>query len=153
MVNRATLIGNLGRDPEVKFTPSGKAVCKFSVATTEKWKDQQGQAQSETCWHNIVVWGKSAEHCGQYLSKGRQVYVEGRISNRTYDDKDENKKYISEIVAREVKFLGGGQGRDGGEQRGGGEPEPMPAADDDSDIPFAVPSLGIFDTRRFRDVL
>lgn len=83
MVNRAIIIGNLGRDPEVKFTPSGKAVCKFSVATTEKWTDQQGQKQEATVWHSIVVWGKQAETCGQYLAKGRQVFVEGKIDNRS----------------------------------------------------------------------
>ena len=110
MVNKAIIIGNLGRDPEVRFTPSGRAVAKFSVATTEKWTDQQGQKQEKTEWHNIVVWGKQAETCGQYLAKGRQVFVEGRITNRSYDDKDGNKKYITEIIARDVRFLGGGGG-------------------------------------------
>ncbi len=109
MVNKAIIIGNLGRDPEVRFTPSGRAVAKFSVATTEKWTDQQGQKQEKTEWHNIVVWGKQAETCGQYLAKGRQVFVEGRITNRSYDDKDGNKSYITEIIARDVRFLGGGR--------------------------------------------
>src|SRR5215470_7748818 len=86
VVNKAIIVGNLGRDPEVRFTPSGRAVAKFSVATTERWTDQQGQRQEKTEWHNIVVWGKQAETCGQYLSKGRQVYVEGRIATRNYDD-------------------------------------------------------------------
>ena len=106
MVNKAIIVGNLGRDPDVRFTPSGRAVAKFSVATTERWTDQQGQRQEKTEWHNIVVWGKQAETCGQYLSKGRQVYVEGRITNRSYDDKDGNKRYITEIIARDVRFLG-----------------------------------------------
>ncbi len=146
MVNKAIIIGNLGRDPEVRFTPSGRAVAKFSVATTEKWTDQQGQKQEKTEWHNIVVWGKQAETCGQYLAKGRQVFVEGRITNRSYDDKDGNKRYITEIIARDVRFLGGGGGGGGGggagrvadpsfaapmgEDAGGGPP------DTEDDIPF-----------------
>ncbi|HSQ00482.1 MAG TPA: single-stranded DNA-binding protein [Candidatus Dormibacteraeota bacterium] len=140
MVNKAILIGNLGRDPEVRFTPSGRAVAKFSVATTEKWTDQNGQKQEKTEWHNIVVWGKQAETCGQYLAKGRQVFIEGRITNRSYDDKDGNKKYITEIIARDVRFLGGpGQGgggggsvRDTGFSAPAGEDGPPP----DDDIPF-----------------
>ncbi len=144
MVNKAILIGNLGKDPEVRFTPSGRAVAKFSVATTERWNDQQGQKQEKTEWHNIVVWGKQAETCGQYLAKGRQVFVEGRITNRSYDDKDGNKRYISEIIARDVRFLGGqsgaggagGGGRDAGSfnaPAGQDAPSNMP---EDDDIPF-----------------
>lgn len=111
MVNKAIIIGNLGKDPELRFTAGGgQAVCRFTVATTEKWKDQQGQMQERTEWHNVVVWGKQGETCNQYLSKGRQVYVEGRITNRSYDDKDGNKRYITEIIARDVRFLGGGGG-------------------------------------------
>jgi single-strand DNA-binding protein len=143
VVNKAIIIGNLGRDPEVRFTPSGRAVAKFSVATTEKWNDQQGQKQEKTEWHNIVVWGKQAETCGQYLAKGRQVFVEGRITNRSYDDKDGNKKYITEIIARDVRFLGGpgqgGGGGGGGGTRDSGGFSP-PAGEDgpppDDDIPF-----------------
>lgn len=142
MVNKAIIVGNLGRDPDVRFTPSGKAVAKFSVATTERWTDQQGQRQEKTEWHNIVVWGKQAETCGQYLSKGRQVYVEGRITNRNYDDKDGNKRYITEIIARDVRFLGGGGGGGGGAGRVAdpgfsapqGEDAAAPEAEDD--IPF-----------------
>jgi single-strand DNA-binding protein len=139
VVNKAIIIGNLGRDPEVRFTPNGRARATFSVATTERWVDQQGQKQEKTEWHNIVVWGKQAETCGQYLAKGRQVYVEGRITNRSYDDKDGNKRYISEIVARDVRFLGGGGGGRGadagfsapaGEDTGGGGAPP------EDDIPF-----------------
>jgi single-strand DNA-binding protein len=142
VVNKAIIIGNLGRDPEVRFTPSGRAVAKFSVATTEKWTDQQGQKQEKTEWHNIVVWGKQAETCGQYLSKGRQVFVEGRITNRSYDDKDGNKKYITEIIARDVRFLGGGgQGgapRDAGFSAPHGEDASTPpdTSGGDDDIPF-----------------
>lgn len=112
MVNRVTLIGNLGRDPEVRFTADGKAVCKFSVATSEKWTDKAGEKQERTEWHNIVVWGPQAENCGKYLAKGRQVFVEGSIRNRSYDDKNGEKKYkyITEIIARDVRFLGGAKG-------------------------------------------
>lgn len=143
MVNKAILIGNLGKDPEVRFTPSGRAVAKFSIATSERWTDQQGQKQERTEWHNIVVWGKQAETCGQYLAKGRQVFVEGRISNRSYDDKDGNKRYITEIIARDVRFLGGGAGGAGGAGgREGGSFNAPPGQDappdmpEDDDIPF-----------------
>ncbi|MGE0289096.1 MAG: single-stranded DNA-binding protein [Bradyrhizobium sp.] len=122
MVNKAIIVGNLGKDPEVKFLNSGQAVCKFSVATTERWNDTNGEKQERTEWHNIVVWGKQAEACGQYLNKGRQVYVEGRITNRSYDDKDGNKRYITEIIARDVRFLGGAKG----------EREDQPALVDDA---------------------
>jgi single-strand DNA-binding protein len=144
VVNKAIIVGNLGRDPDVRFTPSGRAVAKFSVATTERWTDQQGQRQEKTEWHNIVVWGKQAETCGQYLSKGRQVYVEGRITNRSYDDKDGNKRYITEIIARDVRFLGGGGGGGGGASAGRvADPSFAPPAGEDAappdtedDIPF-----------------
>lgn len=106
MVNKVILVGNLGKDPEVTFTPNGKAVAKFSLATSERWTDANGEKQERTCWHNIVVWGKQAEACGQYLAKGRQVFLEGRIDNRSYE-KDGQKKYISEVVAHDVRFLGG----------------------------------------------
>jgi len=99
----------LGRDPEVRFTANGRALARFSLATTERWTDQDGNKQERTEWHNIVVWGKQAETCGQYLSKGRQVFIEGSIRSRQYDDKDGNKRSITEIVARDVRFLGGGR--------------------------------------------
>ncbi len=145
-VNKAILVGNLGKDPEVRFTPSGRAVAKFPVATSERWTDQDGNRQERTEWHNIVVWGKQAETCGQYLSKGRQVYVEGSIRSRQYDDKDGNKRYITEIVARDVRFLGGGGGGGRsvsdqgfsapmGEDAGGPGGPGSPAGTDD-DIPF-----------------
>lgn len=139
MVNKAIIIGNLGRDPELRFTASGRAVARFTVATSERWTDQQGQRQERTEWHNIVVWGKQAEACGQYLAKGRQVYVEGRITNRSYDDKDGNKRYISEIIAREVRFLGSAGGASRVQEPAftppaGEDAGPPPEADDD--IPF-----------------
>jgi single-strand DNA-binding protein len=140
VVNKVILVGNLGKDPEVRFTPSGQAVAKFSVATTEKWKDQQGQLQERTEWHNIVVWGKQAETCGQYLSKGRQVFIEGRIQSRSYDDKDGNKKYITEIVAQNVRFLGsaggGGGARTAHDTSVSVPPGEDPGPSGDDDIPF-----------------
>jgi len=140
VVNKAIIVGNLGRDPEVRFTPSGKAVARFSVATTERWTDQQGQRQERTEWHNIVVWGRQAETCGQYLSKGRQVYIEGSIRSRSYDDKDGNKRYITEIIAQNVRFLGGGGGGAAGargDDQGFSAPPGEPAGPEkDDDIPF-----------------
>ncbi|MBI3797059.1 MAG: single-stranded DNA-binding protein [Deltaproteobacteria bacterium] len=113
-VNKVILVGNLGKDPEVRFTPSGRAVAKFPLATTDSWMDQESGRQERTEWHNIVVWGKQAENCGQYLAKGRQVYIEGAIRSRSYDDKDGNKRYITEVVAQRVQFLGSGGGGGGG---------------------------------------
>jgi len=107
-LNRAQIIGNLGGDPDMKYTPSGAAVCSFSVATTEKWV-KDGQKQEKTTWHRIVVWGKTAEACAKYLAKGRQVYIDGRIETREYE-KNGQKRYITEIVAQDVQFLGGGKG-------------------------------------------
>lgn len=106
-VNKAILLGNLGKDPELKYTPAGKAVTTFSLATTERWTGQDGLKQESTTWHNIVAWGRSAEVMKEYLSKGKQVYIEGRIVNRSYDDKDGNKRYISEIIVQSFQFLGG----------------------------------------------
>ena len=109
-VNKVILVGNLGKDPDVRYTQTGSAVANFSIATSEQWNDRDGKRQERTEWHNIVVWGKQAESCGQYLSKGRQVYVEGSIRTRSYDDKSGNKRYITEIVAQRIQFLGGGGG-------------------------------------------
>lgn len=133
-LNKAIIMGNLGRDPEVRFTTSGQAVCNFSVATSRRWTDGQGQKQEKTEWHNIVVWGKTAENCGKYLAKGRTVLIEGEIQTRSWDDKDGNKKYTTEIVARDVQFIGGGGGQAKSE-------EPVQAelpgtADTGDDIPF-----------------
>lgn len=106
-VNKVILIGNLGSDPEVRYTPSGAAVANFNIATNENWKDKNGQDQERTEWHRIVVWGKLAELCGEYLSKGRTVYVEGRLQTRDWTDKEGNKRYTTEIVANTIQFLGG----------------------------------------------
>jgi single-strand DNA-binding protein len=138
-LNRVMLIGNLGKDPEVRFTPGGQAVARFSLATSEVFNDREGQRQERTEWHNIVVWGKQAETCGQYLAKGRQVFIEGSIRNRSYDDKDGNKRYITEINAQRVQFLGGRGGEGGGRGAGGGgghDEMPPPPTPEDDDIPF-----------------
>ncbi|MCU0700428.1 MAG: single-stranded DNA-binding protein [Myxococcaceae bacterium] len=120
-VNKVILIGNLGKDPEVRFTPSGAAVANFNIATNESWTDKSGQKQERTEWHRIVVWGKLAELCGEYLKKGRQCYVEGRLQTREWTDKEGKKNYTTEVVAQTVQFLGGGPGRaDGGQMGGGG---------------------------------
>ena len=105
-VNKAILIGRLGKDPELRYTPSGKAVVNFSLATNERWTTQDGQKQESTTWHNIVAWGRQAEVIKEYLGKGRQIYIEGRIDNRSYDDKDGNKRWISEVIVQNFQFLG-----------------------------------------------
>jgi single-strand DNA-binding protein len=147
-VNKAIIVGNLGKDPEVRFTQSGRAMARFSVATTESWMDKENGRQERTDWHNVVVWGKQAESCGQYLAKGRQVYIEGSIRSRSYDDKEGNKRYITEIVAQRVQFLGGGGGGGGGggarsgtpsdEESGGGGFDDFGAGaiPPDDDVPF-----------------
>ena len=97
-VNKVILLGRLGQDPELKYTPGGSAVCNFSIATTEAWTDKQGQKQEKTEWHRVVVWGKLAELCNQYLAKGRQAFLEGRLQTRSWDDKDGHKRYTTEIL-------------------------------------------------------
>lgn len=128
-VNRVTILGNLGQDPDLRYTPSGSAVCNFSVATTEAWNDRDGNRQETTEWHRIVVWNKQAENCAKYLAKGRTVYVEGKLQTRSWDDKATGqKRYATDIVAQTVQFVGGGQARDSyqgqqqqsyGQQQGG----------------------------------
>ncbi|MCK5884423.1 MAG: single-stranded DNA-binding protein [Bacteriovoracaceae bacterium] len=105
-VNKVILLGRLGQDPEMKHTPSGTAVCNFSMATSESWADKTGQRQERTEWHRIVVWGKLAELCNQYLAKGRQAFVEGRLQTRSWDGKDGSKRYTTEVVATTVQFIG-----------------------------------------------
>lgn len=124
-INKVILIGNLGKDPEVRFTPGGQAVANFNIATSESWNDKtSGQKVEKTEWHRIVVWGKLAELCGEYLKKGRQCYVEGRLQTREWTDKEGVKKYTTEVVANTVQFLGGGAGRaDGGAYQGGNKSE------------------------------
>jgi single-strand DNA-binding protein len=131
-VNKVILVGNLGADPDMRYTPSGQGVCELRIATSESWNDKNGQRQERTEWHRVVVWGKRAEVCSKYLSKGRQVFVEGRIQTRTYDDKEGNKKYITEIIAADVQFLGGGKGEGGaGGGKGGRDDGPPPPGDGD----------------------
>lgn len=149
-INKAILVGNLGKDPELRYTASGQAVATFSLATTEKFKNKGGEQQERTEWHNIVAWGPLAEICGKYLTKGKQIYCEGRIQSRSYDDRDGNKRYITEIVISDMQMLGGRPGDEGG---GGARPaatraaapssarEPITVPEDapfnpDDDIPF-----------------
>jgi single-strand DNA-binding protein len=128
-VNKVILVGNLGADPELKYTPSNRPVCNLSIATNEVFKDKGGQRQERTEWHRVTVWGEQAENCSKYLAKGRMVYIEGRLQTRSWDDKTDGKKrYSTEIVADRVTFLGtggaeagGGQKRAGGGGRGWGE--------------------------------
>jgi single-strand DNA-binding protein len=106
-VNKVILIGRLGGDPEVRYTTNGGAVANFNMATNESWTDKNGQKQERTEWHKVVVWGKLGELCGQYLTKGRQAFIEGRLQTREWNDKEGNKRYTTEIVAQNVQFLGG----------------------------------------------
>jgi single-strand DNA-binding protein len=119
-VNKVILVGHLGKDPEVKYTPQGTAVAKFSVATNWRSKDKEGQWQDHTEWHNIVLWERLAEVAGEYLKKGRQVYIEGRLQTRSWDDKQTGqKKYMTEIVANDLVLLSGRGEGGGGESAGG----------------------------------
>jgi single-strand DNA-binding protein len=144
-VNKVILIGHLGAKPELKYLPSGQAVCEMRMATTEVFNDKNQQKQERTEWHRIVVWGKTGENCAQYLDKGRQVYVEGRIQTRSWDDKNTGeKKYMTEIVANNVTFLGGGGGDRGAGGGGGGGPrrEGGPPARGDSGPPGPSDDFG-----------
>lgn len=141
-LNRVMLIGHVGRDPEMKYTPGGMAVATFSVATNDSFKDKEGKLQERTEWHRIVAFGRTAEVMGEYLKKGQQVYVEGRLQTRSWDDDKGQKRYITEIVALSVQFLG--RKGDGGDGSGGGEIPtpgddfaPAPAsAGEPEDLPF-----------------
>ncbi|MBK7140949.1 MAG: single-stranded DNA-binding protein [bacterium] len=138
-VNKAILIGRLGKDPELRYTPGGRAVATFSLATSEVYQNQEGQRQEATTWHNIVCWGKTAELAKEYLRKGREVYLEGRISNRSYDDKDGNKRYISEVVVQNMRFIGSRQQGEPGGAAEEADTSPAPAAStgaEDDDLPF-----------------
>lgn len=119
-VNKVILIGNLGADPEVRHTQSGSTVCNLRMATNEKWKDRDGNQQERTEWHSISVFGNQAEACGKYLAKGRQVYVEGRLQSREYEDKEGVTRKVWDVVAEKVQFLSGGEGGGGGRRSGGG---------------------------------
>jgi len=126
-VNKVILVGNLGRDPEVRFMPNGEAVCNFSIATTDSWKDKSGAKQEKTEWHNIVMYRKLAEIAGEYLKKGRPVYVEGRLQTRKWQTKEGQDRYTTEIIADQMQMLGGREGGssnasyDGAMDQGGGD--------------------------------
>lgn len=138
-VNKVILIGNLGKDPELRYTPGGKAVASFSLATTERWRDSEGVMQDKTEWHNIVVWGRQAETAKEYLAKGRQVYVEGRIQTRSWEDKDGNTRYTTEIVAQRLQFLGSREKAAVAAPSEDQPPEAPPSNDlssEDDDLPF-----------------
>ena len=140
-LNKVMLIGNLGRDPEVRYTASGTAVAGFSVATTEKFKNKSGEWEERTEWHNITLWGRLAEIAGEYLAKGKTVYVEGRLQTRKWQDRDGKDRYTTEVVADKMQMLGG-KG-DGGRAGGAGTRSDMqepayeePVFNPDDDIPF-----------------
>jgi single-strand DNA-binding protein len=150
-VNKVILIGNLGRDPETRFMPSGDAICNVSIATTDTWKDKNGEKQEKTEWHRVAFFGKLAEIAGEYLKKGSQVYVEGRLQTRKWQDKDGQDKYTTEIVANAMQMLGsrqgmgGDRGADAGEGGGSRQAAAKPAGaakpggkfdDFEDDIPF-----------------
>jgi len=147
-VNKVIVVGNLGKDPETRFLPDGKAVCSFSVATTDKWTDKaSGDKKEQTEWHRISAFGRLAEICGEYLKKGSQVYIEGKLRTRKWQDKEGQDRYTTEIIADAMQMLGSRSGMGGGESREMREPPPMgeskpakkPAGqfqDMDDDIPF-----------------
>ncbi len=137
-VNKVILLGNLGADPEVRYTTSGSAVTNFRIATSEEWKDRNsGEKQSRTEWHRIVAFGRLGEICGEFLHKGKQVYIEGRLQTRSWEDKDGNTRYTTEVIAREMQMLGGQPGREPREpsgEQGGPVEEPITMPEDD--VPF-----------------
>ncbi|MBN2201966.1 single-stranded DNA-binding protein [bacterium] len=137
-VNKVILLGRLGADPQLKYTPSGRATVNFNLATNQVWKDQEGKQQEKTDWSRVVAWGKLAEIMGEYLKKGGLVYIEGRLQTRSYEDTSGVKKFITEVVAQEMEMLGGGKRGESPE----GAPEAPPAGEgvpdpsDVSDLPF-----------------
>jgi single-strand DNA-binding protein len=141
-VNKVILVGNLGRDAELRYTPGGAAVATLNLATTETWNDKEGQRQEKTEWHRVILWGKQAETLNQYLQKGKQIYVEGRLQTRQWDDKDGNKRYTTEVRGDRVVLLSSGSG--GGQRGGGGMRSEMPHGEpsdvapelSEDDIPF-----------------
>jgi len=155
-VNKAIIVGNLGRDPEMRYTQSNTPVATFSVATTDQWTDKNGERQERTEWHRVVAWARLAEICGQYLQKGKQVYIEGRLQTREWEDQNGQKRYTTEIVAREMQMLGrpgdaparneydqrqpAAQAKQASQAKQGGGADPFPEApmpgNDDDDLPF-----------------
>lgn len=140
-VNKVILIGNLGKDPELRYTSAGVAVATFSVATNESWKDPEGNTQERTQWHNIVAWRKLAEICGEYLKKGSRIFLEGRLQYRSYDDKNGVKRYVTEIVMDEMMMLdsrgaGAGAAAAAGGAEAGGSQAPEETGSKVDDLPF-----------------
>lgn len=139
-VNKVILVGRLGNDPEIRYTQQGTGVANFSIATSENWTDKSGERQEKTEWHRIVVWGKAAENCSQYLGKGRQVYIEGRLQTRQWEDKEGQKKYTTEVVANTVQFLDkAGDASAGNSASNSVNNQAIPTPQDipaDEDIPF-----------------
>lgn len=144
-VNKVLLIGRLGNNPEIRYTNTGTAVANFNLATSENWNDKSGQRQERTEWHRVVVWGKLAELCEKYLGKGRQCYVEGRLQTRSWDDKDGNKRYTTEVVASTIQFLGTGATanahagagmQDSPMEMGDGGPQVQDSSFTEDEIPF-----------------
>jgi single-strand DNA-binding protein len=141
-LNKVILIGNLGRDPEVRYTPGGLAVANFSMATSETWTNKEGEKETRTEWHRIVAWGKLGEICGEYLSKGKQIYIEGRIQTREWEDKEGNKRYTTEIIALQMLMLGSRESADESRPSPSSDmetpnlPEPPISKTKDDDIPF-----------------
>lgn len=133
-LNKVLVMGHLGKDPELKYSPQGVAICKFSVATNESWKDKSGVLQQKTEWHNTVVFGKLAEYCNQYLSKGSQVFIEGKLSTSSWTDKDGKKQYRTEIVISSIQQTGSRGKKDDSDNDNGELPEDFGFAPDD--MPF-----------------
>ncbi len=133
-VNKVILVGNLGKDPEVKYTAGGVPVANFTIATSEKWTDKNGEKQERTEWHRIVAWRKLAEICGEYMSKGKQVYIEGKLQTRSWEDKDGQTRYTTEIMADNIVLLGrkGQEGQESGDKSSAENDDHI----DDDDIPF-----------------
>ena len=136
-INKVILIGNLGSDPEIKISASGTTIANFTLATNERWKNSEGVQQEQTEWHRVVAFGRLAEICGEYLRKGRQVYIEGRLQTRNWEDKEGNKRYTTEIVLRDMQMLGT-KGDPGIEEIPPSESSPQPdkASTEDDDLPF-----------------
>lgn len=134
-LNKVLLIGNLGADPETNHSPNGIPITNFRIATSEKWKDKEGKVQTRTDWHRVVTFGRLAEICGEYLAKGKQVYIEGRIQTKTWEDKDGNKRYVTEIIANIMQMLGRAENQQ--KCQAGEEPEfSQESPPDEDDVPF-----------------
>jgi single-strand DNA-binding protein len=140
-VNKVIIVGRLGNDPEVKTISPGQNVARFSVATSENWTDKMGNKQERTEWHRVVVWGKLAELCGKYLQKGRQVYIEGRLQTRSWDDPNGQKRYATEIVANQVQFLGAATGANVGNDMGTSVNGPFESGSGFQDFSFSEDGL------------